>query len=36
MLNDTVIGRIDLVFWYVSGQVPRKIIQHSAPPSDLK
>ena len=30
--NDAVTVRINLVFWYVSGHVPCKIIQHSAPP----
>ena len=29
--NDAVIVQIDLVFWYVSGHIPCKIIQHSAP-----
>ena len=30
--NRGVIVRIDLVFWYVSGHIPYKILQHSAPP----
>jgi len=33
--NDTITVRIDSVFWYVSGHIPCKIIQHSAPPSSL-
>ena len=30
--NDTITVRIDLVFRYVSGHIPCKITQHSAPP----
>jgi ABC-type lipoprotein export system ATPase subunit len=30
--NDAITVRIDLVFWYVSGHIPYKILQHSASP----